>query len=174
MQNDALNNLIVVKKRIDGQRTELTNELKRLEAEKEKIVAGYNEKPSGFTLADALNSNKTETIEEINRKITNIKKVLALPYYADSEYRKLSIAYMEEMTAYYAEKLKIKDTEIEEAENAIAEAEEHLEEVREQRENISSAVYGELSRVGLAGIISTSYTPKYMLDKYKLICSKYN
>lgn len=174
MANETLNNLMTVKQRIDGQRAALTTELEKLEAEKENIAAGHFVKPSGFDLEGVLDLNKTTPIEEINRKIGNIKAALALPYYADSEYRAASIAYMEEMTANYAADLAAKDTEIETAENAVAAAEDHLADVKNQREDVSTAVCKELNRVGLSGIISTDYTPEYMLSKYKSICSKYN
>lgn len=174
MQNETFNSLVTIKQRIDEQRAALTDELNRLEAEKERKASGQSDKPNSLALDDVLNLNKTETMEEINRKIANIKAALDLPYYADSEFRAASIAYMEEMTANYTAELAAKDTEIEAAENAIAAAEDHLTAVKNQREDISSFVCGELNRVGLAGIISTDYTPEYMLSKYKSICSKYN
>ncbi len=174
MQNEKYNNLIAIKQRIDGQRADLTSELEKLEAEKERIASGQTEKPSSLVLDDVLNLNKTETIEEINRKIANIKAALALPYYADSEYRAASLAYMEDMTTNYAAELKAKDAEIEAAETAIAEAEDHLTDVKNQRDAVSEAICGELNNVGLVGVISADYTPEYMLSKYQNICSKYN
>ena len=174
MQNATFNSLVTIKQRIDGQREALKTELANLEAALERKVSGQSEKPDSFAVDDVLNLNKTETIEEITRKIGNIKAALALPYYADSEFRAASLAYMEEMTGNYAAELAAKDTEIEAAEDAIAEAEDHLTAVKNQRDDISSFVCGELNRVGLAGIISTDYTPEHMLSKYKSICSKYN
>ena len=174
MQNETFNNLVTIKQRIDEQRAALKTELEKLETDLERKISGQSEKPNSLALDDVLNANKTETVEEISRKIANIKAALAMPYYADSEFRAASIAYMEEMTANYTAELAAKDTEIEAAENAIAAAEDHLTEVKNQREAITDFVSGELNRVGLAGIISTDYTPEYMLSKYQTICSKYN
>lgn len=176
MQNEILNNLMAVKQRIDGQRAELANELNRLEAKKVRAAAGQSEKPNSFSLEDVLNNDRAENIEEINRKIANIKAALALPYYADSEYRDLSIAYMEAITAAAAADLAKNDTEIEAAEKAVEEANENLVKVKEQRDDINEAVLTKVSDVGLGGVVpEAAYcTPEHLLNRYKNLCSKYN
>ena len=122
---NELNNLIAVKQRIDGQRATLKTELEKLEAEKEEIATGrYIVKPSSFSFDEVIGLNKTTAIEEINRKIGNLKAALALPYYADSEYRAASIAYMETMTAKLATDINASDAAIEAARTAVEEAEE--------------------------------------------------
>ena len=108
MQNETFNNLVTIKQRIDEQRAALKTELEKLETDLERKISGQSEKPNSLALDDVLNANKTETVEEISRKIANIKAALAMPYYADSEFRAASIAYMEEMTANYTAELAAK------------------------------------------------------------------
>lgn len=171
---NELNNLIAVKQRIDGQRATLAAELEKLEAEKADIAAGRIEKPSSFALDDVIGLNKTTPIEELNRQIGNLKAALAQPYYADSEYRTASIAYMEAMTAKLATDLNASDVAIEAARTAVDEAEENLAKAKEHKEDLREAALIEMRTAGITGEISSDYAPDYMLSKYMNICSKYN
>lgn len=160
MQNENINSLVAVKQRIDARRAELEAELKDLEAAKERYAAGIYEKP----------------IEEINYNIGLVKAELAKPYYADSEYRQLSIASMEAITANYAADLAANETAIAAAETALATAKENLAKAKEQTEDIRSAVIVKLNNVGLGGVIPEAVhcPPEHLNAKYKDICSKYN
>ena len=84
----VLEELTAIKKRIDEQRAELVKEKTKLEAEKAAIEKGKNTNGEAFSLKAIFNSSTTE---EIDRKIASINAALDLPYYADSEYRKLII-----------------------------------------------------------------------------------
>ena len=162
----VLKNLTAAKKRIDNQKAELTKELTKLEKE----LQG-----EGSPSLDAL-LNGTYTAEEINRRITTIKAALALPYYADSEYRKLSIAYLEAVTDTEEKNLESNAKEIEETIATIEAAQERLEQLRKNREDIASAAAELLSNVGLidASNWCMDFSPKYVLNKYKGLCGKYN
>ena len=160
MQTENKFTLIAAKQRIDGQKTQLEAELKKLEAEKESYAARNCEEP----------------IQEINGKIANIKAELAKPYYADSEYRQLSIAYMEAVTANYAADLAQNEASIKAAENAVTAANENLIKAREQTEDIKAAVIDKINNVGLGGVIPEAVhcPPDHLIAKYKELCSKYN
>ena len=175
MHTDIFKNLMAVKQRIDGQRAELEKELIKLEDEKEKIETGHFEKPNAFSLEDVLGSKKTSSIEEISRKISSIKAALALPYYADSEYRSLSIAYMEAVTEAEAAEFKQNEKAVEAAENIIAEAQEQLAKLRDQRGDIREAAINKMNRVGLESFshYAVYCSPDHLLMKYKELCSKY-
>lgn len=172
-KNDVLKELTTAKKKIDKQKDNLRAELKRLEAAKAAAESGT--KPSGeaFSIMAVLNSN---TPEEINGKISNINAALALPYYADSEYRAASIAYMEFVAAEAAEELAAKESEIETTEKAIEQAQERIEHLRKEKEDIRGAAANKIDNVGLSTISSEflDYSPEYIVHKYKNLCSKYN
>lgn len=165
--------LTAAKKRIDKQKNELTKELKKLETE---AAAEQGEKPKAEAFSITAIYNGTQTAAEINRKIASIKAALELPYYADSEYRRVSIAYFEALAAETAADLDKKATEIEAAKNAIAEAEERLEQLYKQSEDVRAAAAEKISDVGLVGVsyFIMDYAPAHALNKYKKLCEKYN
>ena len=172
--NDILKDLTAAKKRIDKQKNELTKELTKLEAAASATEQG--EKPAGEAFSISAILNGTQTSEEINRKIASIKAALDLPYYADSEYRKLSIAYFEAVTEAEAAELDKNANEMEAAKTAIAEAEERLEKLKKQSEDIKAAAAEKISDVGLIGVsyFMMDYSPEYALEKYKKVCDRYN
>lgn len=165
---DVLKELTAAKKRIDKQKAELIKEKNKLEAAK-------GEQPNGeaFNLNAIFNSKSRE---EINRKIASIDAALALPYYADSEYRRLSIEYMEVITAEAAGELAKKESEIETTEKAIEQAQERIEHLKKEKEDIRGAAADKADKIGL--IIFSSefldYSPDYIFRKYKNLCDKYN
>ena len=170
--NDILKDLTAAKKRIDKQKNELTKELRKLETE----AAGQGEKPKAEAFSIDAIYNGTQTAAEINRKIASIKAALDLPYYADSEYRQLSIAYFEALAVAAAEDLNKKADEIEATKNAIAEAEERLEQLKKQSEDIKAAAAEKISDVGLFSVsyFIMDYAPEHAVNKYKTVCSKYD
>ena len=170
--NDILKDLTAAKKRIDKQKNELTKELRKLETE----AAGQGEKPKAEAFSIAAIYNGTQTAAEIDRKIASIKAALDLPYYADSEYRQLSIAYMEAVTANYAADLAQNEASIKAAENAVAAANENLAKAREHTEDIKAAVIDKINGVGLGGVIPEAVhcPPDHLISKYKDLCSKYD
>lgn len=172
--NDILKDLTAAKKRIDKQKTELTKELKKLEAE--RAAAEQGEKPKGEAFSINAIYNGVQTSEEINRKIASITAALALPYYADSEYRRLSILYFEAVTEAEAAELEKNTNEIEAAKTAIAEAEERLENLKKQSDDIKAAAADKIGNVGLMGVsyFMMDYSPEHALKKYKKVCEKYN
>ena len=169
-----LKDLTAAKKRIDKQKAELTKELKKLEAEAAATEQGEKPKAEAFSITAIYNG--TQTSEEINRKIASIKAALDLPYYADSEYRRLSIAYFEAVTEAEAAELEKNESEMEAAKTAIAEAEERLEKLKKQSEDIKAAAADKISDVGLIGVsyFMMDYSPEYALNKYKQVCDRYN
>lgn len=172
--NDILKDLTAAKKRIDKQKAELTKELNRLEAEKAATEQGKQPSGEAFSLNAIFNSNPTA--EELARKIAGIKAALDLPYYADSEYRRLSIAYLEAVTEAEAADLEKNEREVEAAVKAIDAAKEHLEQLRKNREDIAAAASDKVASVGLSAVSydMMDYTPAYVLKKYKETCDKYN
>lgn len=160
MQNENNITLIAAKQRIDGHRAELEAEINRLEAEKESLAARGCE----------------QQIKEINEKLANDRAELAKPYYADSEYRQLSVTYMEAITANFAADLAQNEAAIAAAENAVAEANENLRKAREQTDDIRAAVIDKINGVGLGGVIPEAVhcPPCAIIDKYKYLCDKYN
>ncbi len=169
--NDVLSSLTAAKKRIDKQRAELTKELTKLEKE---LQAEGN--PYGKAISfDAL-LNGTYTAEEINRRITNIKAALALPYYADSEYRRLSVEYLKAFTETEAENLESNEKEIEAAIKTIEETQERLEQLRKDRQDIVAAAAELLWGVGLneASNWCMDYTLAYVYQKYTDLVKKYD
>ena len=171
---EILKPLMAAKKRIDKQKTELEKELKRLEAEQQSEQKDEQQNGEAFSLDAILNG--TLTSEEASRKISSIKAALDLPYYADGEYRSLSIAYFTAVTAEAAADLEQNESEMEAAERAIAEAQDRLEQLRKRREDIRSAAADKIGNVGLPGVshFIMDYSPEYTLEKYKKVCSKYN
>lgn len=164
--------LTAEKKRIDKQRAELTKELTKLETEKAAAEQGKNTNGEAFSLKAIFNSS---TIEEIDRKIAGIKAALDLPYYADSEYRRLSIIYLQAVTDTEAANLESNAKEIEAAVKTIEEAKEHLELLRKNRMDIAAAAAELIEDVGLTkvSVYFMDYSPAYIVDKYKELCSKY-
>ena len=160
MQTENKLTLIAAKQRIDGQKAQLEAEYQKLEADKESYAARNCEEP----------------IKEINEKLANIKAELAKPYYADREYRQLSIAYMEAVTANYAADLAQNEASIKAAENAVAAANENLAKAREHTEDIKAAVIDKINGVGLGGVIPEAVhcPPDHLISKYKDLCSKYD
>lgn len=167
-----LKDLTKVKKRIDTEKAELRKKLAKLEADQ---AAQQSEKPDKAFSIDAI-FNSTRSSEENARLIANIKAALGLPYYADSEYRRLSIEYMEAVTDTEAVNLESNAKEIETAVNTIEEAKEHLEQLRKNREDIAAAAAELISNVGLYEVSADfmDYSPAYILTKYKKLCEKYN
>ena len=160
MANEILNSLMSIKQRIDAHRAELETELKELEAAKERHAASNNEKP----------------IMEINDKMGKVRAELAKPYFADSEYRTASIAYIEAITAEAAAKLKTNDADIIAAENAAAEAAANLRAARERINDIKGEVIDKLCNIGLGGVIHNAVgsPPEFINEAYKRICNNYN
>ena len=160
MVNENLNNIMSIKNRIDARKAELETELKELEAEKERYAAGNCEK----------------LIKEINLKMGNVKAELAKPYYADSEYRAASIAYIEAITAEADASLKANEAAIIAAENAVTEANATLRAAREQTGEIKGVVIDKLNNIGLGGVIHNAVgsPPEFILEAYKRICRNYN
>ena len=160
MANEILNNLMSIKQRIDARKAELETELKELEAAKERYAAGNYEKP----------------IEEINFNMGNVKAELNKPYFADSEYRTASIAYVEAITAEAAASLKANEAAIIAAENAVAAANANLRAAREQTGDIKGEVLNKLDNVGLGGVIHNAVgsPPDFILEAYKRLCNNYN
>lgn len=84
--------------RIDGEKDKLRVELAAVEKEIERRIAG---KPS-ITLGKFGFSKSADfyySDEEIARKRAKLKNALDIPYYADEEYRKYSLAYIELITS---------------------------------------------------------------------------
>lgn len=167
-----LEELTAVKKRIDEQRAELAKEKAKLEAEKAAIEKGKNTNGEAFSLKAIFNSS---TAEEINRKIASIEAALNLPYYADSEYRRLSIIYLKAVTDTAAETVENNLKEIEAAKQTIEETKERLELLIKNRDDIGSATAELLDNVGLncVSFYCMDYIPTYAVRKYEELCSQY-
>ena len=175
MAKDIRNNLNAVKQRIDEQRATLKAELEELEAEKKAM--GKGKKPSGTAYPSRANFNSPLTAEELTRKIANIETALELPYYADSEYRKFSIEFMEALTNKVAEILESNEQEIAATATAIIEAECRLKQLKTARENIFITASKLASGVGLHTVsawILDYYPPEQLLKKYKEVCHSYD
>ena len=160
--------LTKVKKRIDAEKAELKKKLGKLEAEQQ------SEQPKGFTFNDVVNS--TRTSEENSRIIESIKAALDMPYYADSEYRKLSIEYLEATAAETAEALERKAAEIEAAKKAAAEAQERLNQLEGEKNTILNETFNKFSFVDIENVSKrlNQLPYDYIVRKYKELCSKYN
>ena len=167
-----LERLTAEKKRIDEQRAELAKEKAKLEAEKAAIEKGQNTNSEAFSLEAVLNSDTTEVID---RKLANINAALELPYYADREYRKLSIIYLQAVTDAAAENVESNLKEIEAAKKTIEETKERLELLVKNRDDIGTATAELLDNVGLncVSFYCMDYLPTYAVRKYKELCSKY-
>lgn len=167
-----LEKLKAEKARIDGQRAELAKEIAKLEAEKAAIEQGKNTNGEAFSLKAIFNSTTTE---EIDRKIASIKAALDLPYYADSEYRKLSIVYLQAVADTASENLESNLKEIEAAVKTIEETKERLELLRKNHDDIASAAAELMDNVGLncVSFYCMDRRPDYIVNKYKELCSKY-
>ena len=160
--------LAKVKKRIAAEKADLKKQLEKLEAEQN------GEKPKGFTLNAVMNSSRTT--EENARLIESIKAALELPYYADSEYRRLSVEYLETTAAEAAAAFEKKKAEVEAAEKALAAAQAHLEHLKAEKENIIFDAKTKIENIDISGVSNNwrSRPIDYVVRKYKNICSKYN
>ena len=166
--SNILKDLTKVKKRIDGEKAELKKKLTKLEAEQQ------SEQPKGFTFSDVMNSSRTN--EENTRLIESIKTALNMPYYADSEYRKVSIEYLEATNAETAEALESNAAEIEAAKKAVEEAQERLKQAENATAQIIQDTYNRFANVAIESVSKrVNQLPfDYIIRKYKDICSKYN
>ena len=166
--SNILKDLTKVKKRIDGEKAELKKKLTKLEAEQQ------SEQPKGFTFSDVMNSSRTN--EENTRLIESIKTALNMPYYADSEYRKVSIEYLEATNAETAEALESNAAEIEAAKKAVEEAQERLKQAENAKAQIIQDTYNRFANVAIESVSKrVNQLPfDYIIRKYKDICSKYN
>ena len=135
-----------------------------------QIPQNNGEKPKGFTLNAVMNSSRTA--EENTRLIASIKEALELPYYADSEYRKLSIEYLEATAAETAAAFEKKRAEVEAAEKAVKEAQARLERLEEEKKDIISAAYNKCENVDMTGVSNNwrSRPVDFIVRKYKKIC----
>lgn len=100
---DALKKVQEIVKRIEAEKEELRKELANTEAELYARTTGTT-KSSGFNVKDILENDNNETVERLERKIAKLKNALSKPYYADAEFRKYSILYLNgELTEHQEE-----------------------------------------------------------------------
>lgn len=164
---EILKELTKAEKRIAAEKKDLKKELAKLEAEQQ------SEKPKGFTLSNVMQSSRTS--EENTRLIESIRAALDLPYYADSEYRKLSIEFMEAVAEEAAAAYAKKQAELEEAEKAAKEAKERLERLEAEKNSIFWEATDTITKADNSGALKKwrDRPISYIIGKYEELCSRY-
>lgn len=159
--------------RIDRQKKELTQELQKAEAELAAAKTGTA--IAGFTLEEVLADNANETEVKLRNKINKIKAALGMPYYADAEYRKYSIIYLEAIVnehlnerSEFNEKFATLEYELNTIKNQIAQKD-------KERGVILDTFYNKTREIGLAQEFGGAwiYGAAFLFNNYKELCEHY-
>ena len=172
---EALKKLKEITKRIEKEKGELKAELESVEAEL-KVRASGTTKSSGFDIKDILENDNDETTEKLKNKAKKLKNALNKPNYADIEFRKYSLIYLEPI----AEKC---DAEVDNWNKKIKALEKEITNLKEEIRNIENherpkshfTLTEEARKIG----ITDFYFPIHMSGKgrfevYKEECGKYD
>ena len=170
---DAQKKVLEIVKRIEAEKAELRAEIEKTEAELQARETGAT-KASGFSVKDVLENDDDEVVEKLKGKIAKLKNALAKPMYADADFRKYSIIYLNcELEAYNEEK-KILDTTIGRMEHDLIVIPQQLRAVEKERAALLDVFYRKAIDIGLLhDFTGIMYGAAYALREYEEKCSKY-
>lgn len=171
----ALEKLNEVIQRIEAKRAELARELAKTEAELEARKTGAT-KAGSFDLADILENDNNEVTEKLKAKILKIKAALALPNYADADFRKYSIIYLEEVVEEHIAERKAHKEEIERLEKELYNLPHTISEKRNELGGILDRFCEKAANIGLTSEFSGIWTngATNLFAEYKKVCATYD
>lgn len=172
---DAFDKLQEIIARINTEKGELKKELDKTEAELNARAVGTT-KSSGFDIKGILENDNDETTEKLKNKAKKLKNALSKPNFADAEFRKYSLIYLEPI----AEKC---DVEVDEWNEKIKSLKRQIDNLKEEIRNIENherpkshfTFTEEATKIGITDV----YFPVNMSGKgrfsiYEAECEKYD
>ena len=172
---EALKKVNEVLQRIEAKKAELKKELAKTEAELEARQTGAT-KAGSFDLESILNNDNNETTEKLKVKISKIKAALALPNYADADFRKYSIIYLEAAVEEHTAERAAINKEIAKLETELYNLPHTIREKEKERAVILDAFYKKTREIG----VEAEFTglrlqgADSLLRDYKELCETYN
>lgn len=161
-------------KRIESKKEELKKELAKTKAELEARKAGTT-KAGSFDLESILNNDNNEATEKLKAKILKIEKALALPNYADADFRKYSIIYLEAVVEEHAAERTAINNEIAELEKELYDLPRKIREKEKERGGILDKFSKKAHEIGVGGEFHGLLLNRAecLFEDYKKTCETY-
>lgn len=171
---EALKKVEEIVKRIETEKAELQKEFEKVKTELEARASGTI-KASGFNIKKVLEKDDNEIIAELKNRAKKLKNALAMPNYADAEFRKYSIIYLNEAMAEHIEERNAFNKRRLELEKELYEITYRLKEMQKERGIILDKFYNQAKEIGLAeefGGIGLDGA-ECVMEQYKEKCDVY-
>ena len=170
---DAHKKMQEIVKRIEVEKAELRAEMEKTRAELRARETGAT-KASGFNVKDILENDDNEVTERLKSKIAKLDNALAKPLFADEEFRKHSVIYLNCELEEYIEEKKILDAKIRKLEHDLIVIPQQLRATEKERAALLDTFYRKAIDIGIGQDFKYIYNgAAYALREYEELCSKY-
>lgn len=167
--------LLRVMKRINSQRKDLEERISELDEKIIKISTGKQAVSNTFNAEDLL--KEAPILSTLVQQRQVLSEATALPNYADAEFRKLSIPYIEALAEEMTEKAISIGEQIEDDQVEISTLEERITKNRDELRIMSGEWAQALVSIGISdrNLYSDFAVGSYtrFADEYKKLCAKY-
>ena len=169
--------LIKIVERIGKERKALEEELNNTnEMLKAKLSSTEKAKLEGFSMEVVLDSNYGLTVENLTEKKWALQSALRYPFYADPEFRKHSVIYLESIVNDFVAADAEIEKEFEANDEEAKEVRRKREAIKEKRDALRYEAYQKLLEVGMtkeAGSAGRYGANSGLLAEYKLRLDAY-